>query len=68
MKAAEILEEARRHYNACGAGAIAATVAAAQVLGARRGLLLQYTTSYDVAPEGRFDMAVGYAGVLFGEA
>ena len=68
MKAAEIPEEARRHYNACGAGAIAATVAAAQVLGARRGLLLEYTTSYDVAPDAHFHMAVGYGGVLFGEA
>ena len=68
MKAAEIPEEALRHHNACGAGAIAATVAAAQVLGARRGLLLEYTTSYDVAPDAHFHMAVGYAGVLFGEA
>lgn len=68
MKAAEIPEEARRRHNACGAGAIAATVAAARALGARRGILLDYTTSYTVAPDGDFHMAVGYAGVLFGEA
>ena len=68
MKAAEIPEEAHRHSNACGAGAIAATVAAARVLGVERGFLLQYTTSHDVVPEGEFQMAVGYAGVLFGVA
>jgi AmmeMemoRadiSam system protein B len=68
MKAAEITDEALHHHNACGAGAIAATVAAAEVLGARRGFRLRYTTSYDVVPEGRFRLAVGYAGVLFGAA
>ena len=44
---------------------MAATVAAAQVLGAKRGYEVEYTTSYDVVPEGEFRMAVGYAGLLF---
>ena len=66
MRDSEITEEALRHRNACGAGAMAATVAAARVLGAERGLLLEHTTSYDVAPEEEFRMAVGYAAVLFG--
>jgi MEMO1 family protein len=65
MKASEIVSEARRHQNACGPGAMAATVAAAAVLGAQRGYLLEYTTSFDVAPEPEFRMAVGYAGILY---
>ena len=65
MAASEIVPEADRHQNACGAGAMAATVAAAQVLGAGRGYLIEHTTSYDVAPEAVFRMGVGYAGMLF---
>jgi AmmeMemoRadiSam system protein B len=65
MKASEIVPEARRHQNACGPGAMAATVAAAVALGAERGYLLEYTTSFDVAPEPEFRMAVGYAGILY---
>lgn len=65
MAALEIVSEAGRHQNACGAGAMAATVAAAQVLGAGRGYLIEHTTSHDVAPEGEFRMGVGYAGMLF---
>ncbi|MBI2816780.1 MAG: AmmeMemoRadiSam system protein B [Acidobacteria bacterium] len=65
MKAAEILDEAQAHQNACGAGAFAATVEAARVMDAKRGWLVEYTTSHDVAPEGEFLMAVGYAGMLF---
>ena len=61
--------EARAHANACGAGAVAATLAAARVLGAARGHVVQYTTSYDVMRErtGRTDAeaAVGYGGVIF---
>ncbi len=38
---------------------------AAKVLGAERGYQVEYTTSYDVAPEDEFRMAVGYAGLLF---
>jgi len=65
MKYAEIREEAERNGNACGPGALAATVAAARAMGADKGYLLEYTTSYDVMPEGEFRMAVGYAGIVF---
>ena len=65
MKAPEIIGEAHSHHNACGAGALAATLAAATVLGAERGYQVDYTTSYDVVPEDEFRMAVGYAGMLF---
>ncbi|MBI5191715.1 MAG: AmmeMemoRadiSam system protein B [Nitrospirae bacterium] len=65
LKAEEVLTEAASHRNACGAGAMAAAVAAARAMDAGRGHLVQYTTSYDVYPTGEFDMAVGYAGIVF---
>jgi len=65
MKADDIVPEASKNMNACGAGAMAATVAAAQAMGCREGLTVEYTTSYDVMPEHEFSMAVGYAGMVF---
>ena len=69
MQAAEIIEEAAEHGNACGAGAIAATVAAAKVMGSAQGLVLSYTNSYRIiheqSPEESDDTAVGYASVVF---
>jgi AmmeMemoRadiSam system protein B len=65
MKASEIGKEAERNRNACGPGALAATVSAAGAMGAEKGHLIKYATSYDVMPEGEFEMAVGYAGIVF---
>jgi len=65
MKAADIRKEAQKSHNACGSGALAATVAAAKAMGAEKGQLIEYTTSHDVMAEGEFDMAVGYAGIVF---
>lgn len=69
LDAEAAVAEARISANACGAGAIAATLAAARELGAKRGCLVQYTTSYDVSTEKAgaedFEMAVGYAGLVF---
>ena len=65
MQGAEILKEAQAHHNACGAGALAATVEAARAMGAGRGYLVQYTTSFETAPDEEFEMAVGYGGLLF---
>ncbi|MDH4232704.1 MAG: AmmeMemoRadiSam system protein B [Nitrospirota bacterium] len=65
MRSGDIRKEAQKSHNACGSGALAATVAAAKAMGAEKGYLLQYTTSHDVMPEGEFEMAVGYAGILF---
>lgn len=65
MDAERIVSEANQHQNACGAGAMAATVAAAQILGAQQGRLLEYRTSFDAAPEPVFRMAVGYCGIVF---
>ncbi len=65
MKSDRIVHEAATNHNACGSGALAATVAAAETLGADKGVLVEYTTSYDTLPEGDFSMAVGYAGIVF---
>jgi len=69
MDAEKIVPEAEEHRNACGAGAVAAAVAACRAMGARRGICLAYTTSFDVMNElcpGRADDAtVGYASVVF---
>ena len=65
MKAVDIRKEVQKNHNACGSGALAATVAAAKAMGAEKGHLLEYTTSQDVMAEGEFDMAVGYAGIVF---
>jgi len=66
-EAAVLEAEARR--NACGSGAVAATLAAARELDAVQGYLVHYTTSYDVMKQrmGRreLDAAVGYAGLVF---
>ena len=64
-----IIDEADARMNACGAGAIAATVAACKHLGATRGLCLEYTNSYEVthaeAPNYPDDTTVGYASAVF---
>jgi AmmeMemoRadiSam system protein B len=69
LDADAVVPEAKTRMNACGPGAIAATLAAARGLGATRGCVVQYTTSYDVMREkmGREDAeaAVGYGGVVF---
>ncbi|UCD58061.1 MAG: AmmeMemoRadiSam system protein B [Candidatus Hydrogenedentota bacterium] len=65
LKAEQIVAEAMKSQNACGAGAMAATVAAARALGSSKGETIEYTTSYDVMPERVFRMGVGYAGMIF---
>ena len=65
MAAEDIVPEATKHMNACGGGALAATVAYARELGVKEGELLHYTTSYDVDPTGEPADFVGYAGIVF---
>jgi AmmeMemoRadiSam system protein B len=65
LRAEEILPEANAHHNACGAGAVAATVAAARTLGSSHGVLLEYTTSHHVRPQGVASDFVGYTAVVF---
>jgi MEMO1 family protein len=65
MRSAAILEEIKQNHNACGGGAIGATIEASKAMGADKGYLLEYTTSHDILPEKEFEMAVGYAGIVF---
>jgi AmmeMemoRadiSam system protein B len=65
LRADAVLAEFERHENACGPGAIAATLAAARAGGHAHGRLLEYTTSADVRPEWGGEDFVGYAGVIY---
>lgn len=69
LKEEAIVLEVRAHLNACGAGAIAAMIAACKELGASRCRLLRHATSFEtlatVAPQPP-DNAVGYAAIVVG--
>ncbi|MDO8301599.1 MAG: AmmeMemoRadiSam system protein B [Sedimentisphaerales bacterium] len=68
MNAEKILHTAEKNQNACGAGAAAATIAAAKKLGKTKGLLLAHTNSNEVMQK-KFERSskegVGYAGIIF---
>ncbi len=68
LRSESAVAEAKSNQNACGAGAIAATIAACRTCGATRAELLEHTTSHEVLsairPERPRD-AVGYAGLVF---
>lgn len=68
MEPEAVVPEAAAHHNACGSGAIAATMAASRIFGADSADLLRHTTSAEVLATrlGRMDDAVGYAGIVFG--
>jgi len=63
LDAAGLREEALRRHNACCMGAASTAVHLAKLLGATKGEVLNYYTSYDVSPNSSF---VGYAGIVFG--
>jgi len=68
MQADQLVETAQLYHNACGAGAVAATIAAAKQLGAAGGTLLAHTTSAEVVAEKYHQSSedsVGYAGIIF---
>ena len=68
MKGREVVGEAAMNQNACGSGAVAATIGAAAALGATKGHILQHTNSAEVMEErsgARASDAVGYAAVVF---
>ncbi|NLX13682.1 MAG: AmmeMemoRadiSam system protein B [Phycisphaerales bacterium] len=70
LEADQIVGEAMTHHNACGSGAIAATLAACVQMGADHAELLQHTTSCEVLAErlGHSTDAVGYAGIIVGRS
>lgn len=69
MRADDAVKEAVTHKNACGGGAIAATLAACDAYGAKLPRLLEHTASHEVGLA-RFkqqsDDTVGYAGIVIG--
>ncbi len=68
MEPRELLSDAAEHCNACGPGAIAATISATKKLGSKKGVLLAYTNSNKVM-ENKMGTtssdSVGYAAVVF---
>jgi AmmeMemoRadiSam system protein B len=68
MDCEEIVPEATANRNACGAGAIAATMGAVEQLGATEAKILGYTNSYEImhgTSDSADDTTVGYASVIF---
>ncbi len=69
LEPGKIVAEAELHRNACGAGAVAATIGAAVEMGAKRALVLRHICSAEVGERlwGRQSSeSVGYAGIVFG--
>ena len=62
LDAPGVVQESLMNQNACCGGAAAAAIAGAKMLGAKDGLKLYYTTSYDIRQDDSF---VGYAGIVF---
>jgi AmmeMemoRadiSam system protein B len=68
LDAASLLATAAENTNACGPGAVAATVAVAKVLGCQQGVLLAHTTSNEIMLEkmgAASTDSVGYASMVF---
>jgi AmmeMemoRadiSam system protein B len=67
MREDEAVPEAMAHRSACGAGAVAATIAACKAYGAGHATLLEHTNSYEVLRQIRDEPArdaVGYAAIV----
>lgn len=68
MEADQIVKTVSLYHNACGPGAVAATLAAATEMGATTGTLLAHTTSAEIMAE-KFHRdstdSVGYAGIVY---
>lgn len=62
----QVLESAFKNSNACCSGSLATTLYSLKLLGAQKGELIEYSTSYDIDPESNDpDNFVGYASILF---
>lgn len=62
MNAKEVIREGLSNHNACCAGAAAAAIEACRQMGASRGHLVGYSSSYEKNPDSTF---VGYGGVAY---
>ena len=60
-----VINEAKKHQNACCAGAAATAILTAKGFGARKAESFAYASSYDKNPDSSF---VGYVGIVFGDA
>ena len=69
LESHNIVAQAQLRHNACGAGAVAATVAAAVQMGAKQAKLLSHICSAQIAEKlwhQQSSESVGYAGLVFG--
>ncbi len=57
-----VIQEALTHHNACCPGAAASAICMGRELGAEKGEVLMYATSYEKSPGPSF---VGYVGIVF---
>lgn len=62
MDAKGLVKHANEKDSACSAGAAASAIATCKTLGAEKGYLIDYYTSYDIMPDDSF---VGYAGIVY---
>lgn len=65
LAAEEVIAEAARHRNACGAGAVAALLAAMREIGAEEYVELEHTSSARVRGDAEAVNAVGYHAGVF---
>jgi AmmeMemoRadiSam system protein B len=61
----DVLTEAVRSQNACGAGAVAALCSVMESMNVHSGQLIEYTTSHGDGPVEHFRYGVGYAGIVY---
>lgn len=57
-----LIKHAAENDSACSAGAAASAMATCKAMGAKKGVLLDYYTSYEILPDDSF---VGYAGIVY---
>jgi MEMO1 family protein len=62
MDAGGLMKHAIENDSACSAGAAISAMATCKAMGAEKGILLDYYTSYDIMPDDSF---VGYAGIVY---
>lgn len=62
MDTGSALQHANKDHSACSAGGAVCAVSFAGEMGVKKGILLEYTTSWDIHPAESF---VGYAGILY---
>jgi len=62
MDAKGLIRHAEENDSACSAGAAASAMVTCRAMGAEKGNLIDYYTSYDIMPDDSF---VGYAGILY---